>query len=275
MPALAMVGMQSCYVAMTVVPDHLQHGLPYDPTGLPHMRRLPGTVPLGDAPWILPDEAYAGQMRLRDGLVAEMHDRVIAELPGSDAAVAELYAAVLDQIGGLPGFRVGPLAVRRPDGAEVPRDLPVLDQLARLVQEDLCVMEARDGTHVLSAAALLFPAHWTLAEKLGRPLLGIHDPVEVYDADVGRRVQRLFDALKPERPIWRFNLHGQDTTDLFAPLREGDAKPKRQLWPPYVRSERQVLRRLPETGAVVFSIKTYLVPSEVMPAGLMALLAAR
>lgn len=256
-------------------PDHLQHALPYDPTGLPHMRRLPGTVPLADRPWLMPDEAYAGQMRLRDQLVATARDRVIAALPGSEAAVDELYRAVLHELSALDGFKVGADAVERPDGAEVPRDLPQLEQLARLVQEDLCLMQARGDGHVLTAAALLFPAHWTLAEKLGRPLLGIHTPVKVYDCDVGRRVQRLFDALRPERPIWRFNLHGQDTNDLFTPLTEADAKPSQKFWPAYVRSERQVLKRLPETGAVVFSIKTYLLASEQMPAGLMALLAAR
>lgn len=256
-------------------PSHLQRALPYDPTCLPHMRRLPGTVPLGDRPWLLPDEAFAGQMALRDRLVAESRGRVIAGLPGSEAAVAELHALVLEEISGQPGYDIAERVIRRPDGGEVPRDAPLLDQLARLVQEDLCVMEAQGDTHVLTAATLLFPAHWTLAQKIGRPLMGIHDPVAVYDAEVGRRVQRLFDGLCPERPIWRFNLHGQDDDRLHVPLLESDEKPKRQLWPPYVRSERQVLRRLPETGSVVFSIKTYLIPSESQAAGLMALLAAR
>lgn len=175
-------------------PSHLQRALPYDPTCLPHMRRLPGTVPLGDRPWLLPDEAFAGQMALRDRLVAESRGRVIAGLPGSEAAVAELHALVLEEISGQPGYDIAERVIRRPDGGEVPRDAPLLDQLARLVQEDLCVMEAQGDTHVLTAATLLFPAHWTLAQKIGRPLMGIHDPVAVYDAEVGRRVQRLFDG---------------------------------------------------------------------------------
>ena len=45
-----------------------------------------------------------------------------------------------------------------------------LDRLAGLAQEDFCVMQAQpDGAYALTAALLCFPAHWRLAEKLGRP----------------------------------------------------------------------------------------------------------
>lgn len=239
------------------------------------MRRLPGTVPLGDMPWLWPDEAYAGQMALRDRLVAEAPETVIAALPESGPAVEELYRLVLSELAALPGFRMDVDAVQRPDGARVARDAPRLAQLARLVQEDLCVMEAGAEGHVLTAATLLFPAYWTLSEKLGRPLVGLHAPVPVYDADIARRVQRLFDGLAPERPIWRFNLHPQDSDALFTPRREGDPARHRARRPRYFRSERQILRRLPETGAVVFSIKTYLVEAAGQPEAWFDLIGAR
>ena len=62
------------------------------------------------------------------------------------------------------------------------------------------------------------------------------------------------------------NIHlGGDHPTLFFPrpefLPEAPAGP-----PAYVRSEDQVLFRLPRTGAVVFSIHTYIVPLESLPA---------
>ena len=46
-----------------------------------------------------------------------------------------------------------------------------LAALAGLAQEDFCLMQRAAGrAYALTAALLCFPAHWRLAEKLGRPL---------------------------------------------------------------------------------------------------------
>jgi hypothetical protein len=121
-------------------------------------------------------------------------------------------------------------------------------------------MQAGDGgEHLLTAAILCFPAGWTLAEKLGRPMMRIHQPVAKYTEDVGRRVQRLLDAVRPEMPLWRANAH-LSRAPLFNPLPEDAPKDTtNQGEMPFVRSERQCLLRLPKTGAVLFSIHTYLV----------------
>ncbi|MGB3148856.1 MAG: heme-dependent oxidative N-demethylase subunit alpha family protein, partial [Paracoccaceae bacterium] len=46
---------------------------------------------------------------------------------------------------------------------------------------------------------------------------------------------------------------------LHQPRQEGESRPRQGLAAEFVRSERQCLRRLPETGAVIFSIHTYVV----------------
>ncbi len=116
------------------------------------------------------------------------------------------------------------------------------------------------GAHVLSGAVLCFPASWSLAEKMNRPLGLIHAPVAQYDALMARRVQRLLDAIRPGQPLWRANANAQLTGDLFAPMTEAEARRRKPVPPdaPYLRSERQCLVRLPRTGAVVFSIHTYM-----------------
>jgi hypothetical protein len=256
--------------------DWLHHRLPYDPPALPHMLRLPGTAPLGDAPWLLRDEAFAGQMRLRDALVAERPGAVMASVPEAGPALAELLAAVRAQVLRDPGYAAGPGGITRPDGVLVPADAPPLVQLARLVQEDLCLLLPDGaGQHRLVAATLLFPAHWVLAEKIGRPLTGLHRIVPGYDADLARRVQRLFDAIRPGRGLWRFNLHGQADARLYSPVPEAATKPPRPATAPYLRSERQTLTRLSASGAILFGIHSYLLPRARLSPALAALIDGR
>ncbi len=237
----------------------LQKTLPFAPWMDPRTWRLPGIVPLTDDGWIAPDDAYPGQMAERDRLILGSPDAVHALLPEGRDAAAELYARVLGKLSGMPGFRIGTAEVTRPDGVAVPLDpeAPLLT-LGRLVQEDLCLMQAAGDQHVLTGAILCFPASWTLAQKIGRPLIGIHDPVEGYAGDLAKRVQRLFDAIRPEQPLMRFNALVYDDPTLHQPRAEFVARP-RPVHRLYLRSERQCLLRLPQTGAVLFSIHTVIV----------------
>ena len=245
----------------------LQSRLPAYPWLDPRLARLPGTLPLDPARWLIVDEAYAGQMRLRAALIAGREAEVHALTEAARPAADELYARVLAELPRL-GFQIAGQSVLRPDGARLPLDpaRPLLT-LGELVQEDFCLMqEGGAGEHVLTAAILCFPASWTLAEKLGRPLIRIHAPVPAYDSGVAPRVQRLFDAIRPGRPLWRMNAHPYQVPDLFHPRTEADPR-KRPAGPaPYLRCERQCLIRLPETGAVVFSIHTYMLAMASLPA---------
>lgn len=243
----------------------LHDRLPLAPWLDPLSARLPGTRPVDPGDWIRTDEAHAAQMALRDRLVEERPGDVLACLPGAEAAAAELLALTLAALRDRPGYEVGEGCVRRPDDVAVPVEAGrPMRTLARLVQEDLCILQKEGDTDVLTAAALLFPAGWTLAEKIGRPLLRIHAPVRAYDADVARRVQRLFDCIRPGRPLGRANAHLYDTAELFLPRRESDPRPK-YADGPYLRSEWQVLFRLPETGAMVFSIHSYVLEADRLP----------
>ena len=70
---------------------------------------------------------------------------------------------------------------------------PPCADLAALAQEDFCVMQAgEDGAYALTAALLCAPAHWRLAEKLGRPLGEIHAPVPGFNARLGGPADRFF-----------------------------------------------------------------------------------
>jgi hypothetical protein len=201
-------------------------------------------------------------MAERDRLITTRPDDVLALQPEGRAAAGELLDTLLGWVARQAGYVVSAEAVIRPDGVTVTIDLDApLRTAARLVQEDLCLMQAQGDEPVLTGAALCFPANWTLSEKIGRPMTRIHEPVQEYDADVVRRVQRLFDAIRPGQILWRANFNVWDHARLFSPKRETDPRaptPARR----YLRSERQTLRRLPMTGAVAFAIHTFIVPMD-------------
>lgn len=232
------------------LPDDLQPNAP-----------LPGVRPLTDGAWLRVDEAYAGQMSYRRQLLAERRADVFYQSAAGKKAAEEVLEIALERLPDM-GFEVLSNHAICPDGARIDltRDAP-LAVLAQLVQEDICLLTKDGDEHMLAAAALCFPANWTLAEKAGKPLTHIHIPVPEYDNDIAKRVQRLFDGVQVGRPLWRNNYLRYNTPDLFQPRpADGPARAEPDAENQgYVRAERQCILRLPLTGAVVFSIHSYVV----------------
>jgi dimethylamine monooxygenase subunit A len=220
--------------------------------------------------WIEVDERFAAQLAERRQLLDDQRSAVLGELPESRPGQRELLKLLLDH---LP--RRFPEQFRRVDGRIENRvtgerfvlaaweDAP-LELMGRLVQEDLCLMQRGDAGYRLVAAVLCFPAHWRLADKLGRPLQVIHEPVPGFGECLGDPVDRFFASIQVERPVWRVNWSLVDAPTLFRPPEHrGNPRPTsaeqagRQLW---LRVERQTLRRLPRSGDVVFGIHTCVDP---------------
>lgn len=251
---------------MTVQPAPiLQSHLAEMPWMQPATARLPGVQPATPGDWLRVDDAFAAQMALRDRLIAEKPESVHALLPQAQAAAQELLRMVADELPHLPGYLCGADHITRPDGVSVAldRQTPLLT-LGRLVQEDFALHLPMGDEHGLVGAILCFPASWTLAEKIGRPLSAIHTPVDTYDANLAARVQRMFTMLRPGQVLWRANALLYADPSLYHPRRE-DA-PRERVGPrDYLRSERQCLLRLPQSGAVVFSIHTTIVHIDTVP----------
>lgn len=221
---------------------------------------LPAMRPVGPRSWITVDDAYAGQIAEKARLIAEDRSKVIAALPGSEDAKSELFSVILAELAARPDFRFDGDAIVTPDGRRVvPDPKDPLVSLSQLVQEDLCLLDKQGDEHVLIAALLCFPAAWTLAEKIGRPMTRIHKPVAHYDANIAARVQRFFDGVQPGRPLWRANYLRYEDFALHWRRAEGDPPRIKRPDSPYERSERQTVLRLPGTRAVLFAIHTSLV----------------
>lgn len=239
----------------------VQDSLPYDPF---KPRPLPGIAPFDMGDWLHVDSAYAGQMGRRRALLAQQREDVLWQEPDAQDAAQELLELALEHRPAGFSRAAGPITC--PDGTVQtvdPQD--PLFTLGQTFQEDFCILQKRGAEHVLTGAVLCFPASWRLREKAGRPLLAIHEPVEEYDAALGGRVQRLFDGVRVNRPLWRFNALWYDDPELFQPRSERDPRPVNSgNRADFFRSERQCILRLPKTDAVVFSIHTYVITEETL-----------
>lgn len=213
-----------------------------------------GLTRITDADWLLADERRDDELAERHRLLAGRHGEVVGVLPGTEAAGAEVLALVL-----------GWERDHRPDLADerVATGVHPLESAARRTQEDLAVMVPHaDGYH-LDAAVLCFPSHWRLADKLGGSALAIHGPVPGYADDLAAKVDRFLDRLRPGVLVARRNWSVHDDPALFAPDAPTNPRPAvvdevaHRFW---LRSERQTLRRLPETGAVLFTIRVQQAP---------------
>lgn len=220
---------------------------------------------LDPADWLEVGADRGHQMGERRRLLRERRDEVVAALPGSEEAEDELLALLLDHLQNHARdlYKVEPDAVFEiSTGWQVKRQgTPPLDLIGQLAQEDFCILQRWDGHYILTAAVLCFPGHWSLAEKIGKSLIDIHAPVPRFAEQIGDPVARLFERLEPERPVQQLNWSLVDTNQLFLP-------PTHRRDPieigPYdvgarlrLRIERQTLRRLARSSAVIFGIRTH------------------
>jgi len=252
----------------------LQATLRDPPWANPATGRMPGLAPIIPGDWLRVDDAYAGQMALRDRLIGQHSDKVHALLPQAIDPARELLARVLDILNERSDFTVTAQTVTRPDcmAINIDHNAP-LQTLGHLMQQDFCILQKDAAEHVLTGAILCFPASWSLDEKFGKPLTAIHHPVTPYTDDIARRVQRLFDMVRPDRPLWRVNLLLYQDAGLHQPRRMAHRREKPQGAAEFVRSERQCISRLPKTDAVVFAIHTTVVRRSLMDPAMQADLA--
>lgn len=144
---------------------------------------------------------------------------------------------------------------------------------ARLVQDDLALMvEREDGEYYLVAGSILLAGFWRLSDKFLMPLSEIHTSGDVpqFREKLEKGMKNFFRRLRPEDPVLRNNYFIQVDDNLAWSHSIGSEDSESVSWNTaeknkavehhFFRSERQSLRRLPRSGAVVFTIRTYFEP---------------
>ena len=153
-------------------------------------------------------------------------------------------------------------------GAELAEMLGVegaLPEAALAAHEDMCLLtrSSAEEQYRLIGAAVAWPSDWHPAEKIGLPLRALHAPIAGYEEQLATGVDRFIDTLKPGAIYGRCNwfiaatgdrrwLEPRAAHEAFAQVTPDNAGETL-----FVRSERQTLRRLPQTGAILFTIGIY------------------
>ena len=229
-----------------------------------------GLVALQLKDWIEADEYFYDELKEKKQLFISNYPEVFASRPGSLPAQTEVLALVLKH---MEKYCPGVLTIEQ-DEVILPKlkwkfrisdfEESPLDLCGRLVQEDLCLMAPGPDGYTLEAASLCFPARWRLMDKMGLPMSGIHKPVPDYSEKLSRPVDSFFNRIDVDRPVWRVNWSLTTDPTMFQPVRQKHSASELSITSKnagdkvYMRCERQTLRRLPDTGWILFTIKTYL-----------------
>jgi hypothetical protein len=213
-----------------------------------NFRHRLGAFPVEVANWLPRDAETDLTIALKKKLLATRRDEVVGFKSGGEA-VAQEAALLVSQWSGVKISATG---------------IDALVEASSLVADDLAVLQpvkSVDGTEklLLTAAVVCCPSRWSLAEKMGHDMLAVHAPVAKYAEHVGAAVDNYFQRITVEKPVWRSNWIIQDHPALFQPvIPPGPLLENPQdLW---IRMERQTLRRLPETGGILFTIRGYQQP---------------
>jgi hypothetical protein len=143
-----------------------------------------------------------------------------------------------------------------------------LPEAALAAHEDLCLLTKPDGEdqYRLIGAAVAWPSDWHPKDKLGLPLRALHAPIAGYEEQLATGVDRFMDTLQAGpiygRCNWFIAPTGERRWVADRPAAEAFAHvtPENAGQTLFVRSERQTLRRLPKTGAILFTIGIYVEP---------------
>lgn len=237
------------------------HHTPYDGTSQPF---TVGLKPIGEEAWLEPDPFLAKHLGEKKRLFSDHLETVFRAEPDTDAAQQEVLDLLTENLSRFHAdtHRVGDAEVEIvANGERIPlAGAPALVTAASLVQEDLVLMRPGQDGYRLTAAALCFPSSWSLAEKFGQSMTGIHDNVPGFNGSrMGMMVARIFDNLKAGQFLERFNWSIYPDGDLHHPLPKQirvkiDDGALAQL---FLRVERQTLRRLPGSGDILFTIKIH------------------
>ena len=228
-------------------------------------------MPERDWSELFPDRDYRFLMRLKQGDPADFfrpspeYTDAIAErrlwlgdTPERYGALYEEGKSLLAETRELAGkWGTLPEFLPQPDSSIEPgwQDLLLL---GRNWETDFLLLKV-DGEKPprLVAGCVCFPSSWSLAEKMGRPVDFIHEPVPGLNSSIGGAISTFLNKLRPDIAWLRANWG-------LAAVGERNMHPERQLprlqtalslddvW---LRIEDQALVALPESSGVLFGIR--------------------
>jgi hypothetical protein len=256
--------------------------LPYFPFGQQFNDKM-GTMPLTNRDrFIDVDDHYQLEVALKRQLLQELPAYYFQSAPGQDLAQWEVVDLILNNLASAypATFRLQcegdqwlwqnsllneETSFTFGDRATLP--YAPLDWVGRQVQEDLLLLSGESAN--LVAGQLCFGNGWSLDEKMGLPFWEIHAPINPIVEPMMRSAQKLMERLPAGKPIWRLNwsIKASDQLDMTSRHTPALNQHLNDCLPDinaenagdhlFIRIERQILSRLRESKAILFSIHTY------------------
>ncbi|KAI9766685.1 MAG: hypothetical protein M1840_006329 [Geoglossum simile] len=215
--------------------------------------------------WLTIDDNYH---QLKAELLTGSKSKVLQCLPGSESACLEVLEVVLDFLiekwpDVFERFGTNNNFVRNNKTGEefnLDEDLP-LEVAARLVAEDLNVLEESGEGYILIASATCFPIGWSLEEKIGWPIDSLHKSVPGWKKEIGNSVSilRYFMRMTPSNSMERNSFFVQTSPTLFHPEPlPTSATTTLKVADLIIRHKKQTFRRLPKSRAILFTVRTFM-----------------
>jgi dimethylamine monooxygenase subunit A len=231
---------------------------PYDGSSKPFTI---GLKTLDPATWIEVDDNLEIYLAEKRRLYREETSNVLVAEQGTEAAQQEVLEMLVDHLA-----TYFPTLLNDDDGIVG----GALARAALLIQEDLVLMRHSPGGWRLVAASLCFPSAWNLHEKFGKLMHEIHQPVPGFGEGTRNAglIDRMFDNLRVEQPVIRWNWSMYGDARLYHPATDNKMKNRFGDGPitgnVIMRLERQTLRKLPKSGDILFTIRIHNNPLEVL-----------
>lgn len=137
-----------------------------------------------------------------------------------------------------------------------------LDRFGRSLEPDFVLLAPSPNGPVVVGGVVCFPSSWALPEKIGLTLDQTHEPVPDLNPQLAGRIRAALDRLQPEvaweRENWGLSRDGERNHHPRRGRRHLDETiTPEEIW---LRLERQILYRFPQTGGILFGIRLAITP---------------
>lgn len=211
----------------------------------------PNLSPIIEENWIKPDTEVSDWLSEKRELMVRLRPRVFAAMRGSEAARTEASQVLFSHLGIKNRFLMK----------------TELEDASAQISDDLCIMQQNEtGDWCLTAASVCAPTYWVLRNNIGKSLSDLHGAVPKGRPELSNRISRVFSGMRSDQIFERCNWTVQAGDERYVPVSEklflaaATIRPEDALEKIWLRVERQTIRKLPGTGAVLFTIRICLDP---------------
>ena len=227
-----------------------------------------GLKPINTKNWLEIDDNFKNENNLKKNLLSSRRHEVFQANDNSHSAQKELLKMITGHLkrhhSEKYSFKDQNIFIKA-TGESInllDSNTPPIETASLLVQEDLILMMPKKNKFYLEAAVLTSPSHWSLVEKFSKNLIDLHEGVPGYEEKIGSRVDEIFNKLPSGRILERLNWSIYDSPELFQPV---GSKPevtmkRKDIRDLHLRVERQTIRKIPDQGSIVFTVRVHVDP---------------